>query len=100
VNNFFIDIYTKWNDSIYKINNDSISYDGKIPWVAPVGVNTYYKSTVIFDLDIYAIPFDSIRFVFQVADRAKNKSNKDSTMWIPYGYRGILADTVNTIPDN
>jgi len=98
-NNFLIDIYIKKNNIITKITNDTISYNGKIPWIKPVGLNTYYKSTVFFNLDIYSINYDSIQFKFFVLDRAKNKSNTETTMWIAKQFRGTLYDNNDLIAE-
>lgn len=98
-NNFLIDIFIKNNNTVTKITNDTVNYNGKIPWVKPVGLNTYYKSTVLFSLDIYSLNFDSIQFKFFVLDRAKNKSNSETTMWISKNFRGTLYDSIDLIPD-
>lgn len=98
-NNFIIDIFIKKNNLVTQITNDTITYNGKIPWVKPVGLNTFYKSTVLFNLDIYFLNFDSIQFKFYVLDRAKNQSNTETTSWIAKNFRGTLYDSIDLIPE-
>lgn len=96
-NNFHIDIYTSYKNKVNKITNDTINYDGKIPWVEPIGIQKYFKATVTYSIYLYNIIYDSIYFEFYVMDRAKNKSNTEKTMWIPRSFTGILVDTTKII---
>ncbi|MBN2662611.1 MAG: hypothetical protein JXR68_03080 [Bacteroidales bacterium] len=98
-NNFLITMFYIYNGNIYEFQSDTLLLDGRIPWTNPVGLNEYYKATVIYDLPLSFSFTDSIKFSFYVIDNDLNRSNTQSTMWIPPNFRGVLVDSVNIIAD-
>lgn len=96
-NNFYIKMYYYSDGEIIEFPSELLLLDGRIPWTKPVGLNEYYKATVIYNLPLSFSFTDSIKFSFYVIDNELNESNVQSTMWIPPGFRGVLADTINLI---
>ncbi len=96
--NFFAQLYYLQNGQILEFPVE-LSFNSAIPYVAPVGLNNYYKAMIIYDFEIpFEIP-NPIKLEFYIIDRALNESNKQSTPWIEPGFTGILADTNNLIID-
>jgi len=95
--NFYCEMYEL-------IDNQEVKYeetilDGRIPWVTPVGLNEYYKATVIYNLPLYYVSAYPIKFKFYVIDNEANISNTQSTMWLEPDFRGTLTDSINFIED-
>ena len=98
VNNFFANLYYLDNGQIIEFPVE-LSFNSMIPYVAPVGLNDYYKAMIIYDFEIpFEIPYP-IKFEFYVIDRALNESNIQATPWIESGFIGLLVDTNNLIID-
>ncbi len=92
--NFFLTMYQKKNGEIVEYDNDMLN--GAIPWTEPVGLNKYYKSTVIYENDLLISDYPT-KFKFYVRDNDLNESNIQSTMWFDPSYRGVLVDSVDII---
>jgi len=91
-NNFFITLYyqgTQGDTLVYPLEMD---LNGAIPWSEPVGINQYYKATVIWDLQVPKLP-QTLLLKFYVIDRHLNKSNEQQTPWIEQDFRGVMVDT-------
>lgn len=72
--------------------------NGAIPWVEPIGINQYYKATVIWDFSIYKAFFNHpVKLKFYVEDREFHKSNEQETPWIDTGFVGVMIDTTTII---
>lgn len=97
INNFYASMFVYNGGDIYEY--EDLLLDGRIPWTNPVGLNNYYKATVIYNLTLSFSLYDSIKFSFYVIDNDFNRSNTQSTMWIPPNYTGVLVDSVNFIED-
>lgn len=93
--NFFCKMY-ELKDNI-EIEYPIETLNGKTPWVAPIGLNPYYKATIIYHLPLYYKSTYQIRFKFYVIDNKNNKSNIQTTMWIKPDFSGTLTDTINFI---
>jgi len=98
-NNFYCSLFLLENNVVSEYVSEDSLFSGSIPWTDPVGLNNYYKSTVIYNLSLPPFLPDTIKLSFYVTDNELNKSNIQSTMWIPTNYRGVLADSVNLIED-
>lgn len=98
--NFYCKMFYVKNGNIYEYELPGKgNFNGKIPYVPPIGLNDYYKATIIYDVkDPLNIQYP-IRFEFYVIDNAFNESNVQVTPWIAPDFRGIMADTNNLIID-
>ncbi len=113
-NNTFISIYQKVdgefkhilvqvpvpgsdNDYVY----DTVFFNMRIPHTEHVGLNKYFKAEVKVNITIGNVFFienniDSIKYVFQVADKDLNLSNFQETKTFSTDYVGTMLDT-NTV---
>jgi hypothetical protein len=95
-NNFFATLYYKDKNGNPQPYPVALDLNGAIPYTPPVGVNNYYKATVIYDLLIPKIS-KTLKISFYVIDRHLHRSNTQQTPWIEPDFRGTLVDTVQAI---
>ncbi len=101
--NLFIQLYNKKNGKYEKIPlaPKGIPLYYKLPDMTPIGQNKTLKVEVKVEFD-YNIkptnlfPYDTVRYVFYVTDRAANKSNILSTPVILVKNKGIITDSTIT----
>ncbi len=99
LNNFYASLFYRHNGETLQIPDSLLLLNGRIPWTAPVGLNDFYKATVIYNLPLSYIFTDTIKFTFYVIDNDLNESNEQSTQWIPPDFTGTLIDTVVIIQE-
>ncbi len=98
--NYFAKMYFNDNGNIYEFElPEEMNLDGMIPFVPPVGLNKYYRATIIREFSIPIQIDKPIRFEFFVIDNEKNESNKQITPWIMPDFTGILLDTNELISE-
>ncbi len=98
--NYFAKLYYNDNGNIYEYELPAgMNLNGMVPYVPPVGLNDYYKATIIREFSIPIQIDKPIRFEFYVEDHELNRSNTQITPWILPDYTGTLVDTNNLIID-
>ena len=102
--NMFVKFYSKENGIYEEVEFEiDIPFSYRIPYVAPIGLNDYYKSEILIDIDFPTttfIPFyDTIRFDFYINDSLLHKSNLQVTHELPINFTGLLIDTVAIIKE-
>lgn len=96
--NFFASLYMLDDTGGVVLYPLDLPLNGAIPWVEPIGINQYYKSTVDWDFSIYKAFFNHpVKLKFYVEDRKFHKSNEQETPWIDTGFVGIMIDTTTII---
>ncbi len=76
--NLFLSLYEKVDSQYMEVElNEPLYYI--IPYIEREGQNKTLKGEVKVDLYYYLIEYDTIRYDFFIVDRARHKSNVDST---------------------
>ena len=76
--NFFLTLYDFSNGEFKKVEGLGIQ-NYRIPYIKIEGQNKSLKGTIQLDIEHKSIIYDTIFYSFYLYDRAKNKSNTDSS---------------------